>query len=162
MRHLHSFLACHTVTAGDSDMNKVGNSFLQLKLVLDRGTGTEEVFMGESPSVLNHICTPILPPSFSAPTPPPSSHMHTHPSSLHLKTGTYPSLTQLNTYPLSPHLVHTHPPPPLLPTHTHRVELAPVLLFSSRNGKGKSKLGLPHLAMFMLALFPGCMHTAWE
>lgn len=38
---------CPTVTAGDSDMNKVGNTFLQLKLVLDRGTGTEEVFMGE-------------------------------------------------------------------------------------------------------------------
>lgn len=33
------------VTAGDSDMKKVGHSFLQVKLVLDKGVGTEEVFM---------------------------------------------------------------------------------------------------------------------
>ena len=35
------------VTAADSDMKKVGNTFLQLKLVLDKGVGTEEVFMGK-------------------------------------------------------------------------------------------------------------------
>ncbi len=35
------------VTATNSDMKKVGNTFLQLKLVLDKGTGTEDVFMGE-------------------------------------------------------------------------------------------------------------------
>lgn len=35
-----------SVTAADSDMNKVGNSFLQLKMVLNKGSGTEEVFMG--------------------------------------------------------------------------------------------------------------------
>lgn len=28
-------------------MRKVGNTFLQLKLVLDKGVGTEEVFMGK-------------------------------------------------------------------------------------------------------------------
>ncbi len=35
------------MTAADSDMKKVGNTFLQLKLVLDKGVGTEEVFMGK-------------------------------------------------------------------------------------------------------------------
>ena len=35
------------VTAADSDMKKVGNTFLQLKLVLDKGVRTEEVFMGK-------------------------------------------------------------------------------------------------------------------
>ena len=35
------------VTAADSDIKKVGNTFLQLKLVLNKGAGTEEVFMGE-------------------------------------------------------------------------------------------------------------------
>lgn len=35
-----------SVTAADSDMNKIGNSFLQLKMVLNKGSGTEEVFMG--------------------------------------------------------------------------------------------------------------------
>ena len=30
-------------------MKKVGHSFLQVKLVLDKGVGTEEVFMGKSP-----------------------------------------------------------------------------------------------------------------
>ena len=29
-------------------MKKVGHSFLQVKLVLDKGVGTEEVFMGKS------------------------------------------------------------------------------------------------------------------
>jgi len=38
---------CIAVTAGDSDMRKVGNTFLQLKLVLDKGVRTEEVFMGK-------------------------------------------------------------------------------------------------------------------
>lgn len=33
------------VTAADSDMRKVGNSYLQLKLVVDKGTKTEEIFM---------------------------------------------------------------------------------------------------------------------
>jgi hypothetical protein len=33
------------VTAADSDMDKVGNSFLQIKMVLNKGSGTEEVFM---------------------------------------------------------------------------------------------------------------------
>ena len=37
-----------TVAAGDSDMKKVGNTFLQVKLVLNKGLGTEEVFMGKS------------------------------------------------------------------------------------------------------------------
>ena len=41
------------MAAGDSDMKKVGNTFLQLKLVLNKGIGTEEVFMGE----LNTIIT---------------------------------------------------------------------------------------------------------
>ena len=36
-----------SVTAADSDMDKVGNSFLQLKMVLNKGSGTEEVFMGK-------------------------------------------------------------------------------------------------------------------
>ena len=41
------FLFCyHVVTAADSDMRKVGNSFLQLKLVLNKGGKTEDVFMG--------------------------------------------------------------------------------------------------------------------
>ena len=40
-------LFVHTVAAGDSDMKKVGNTFLQVKLVLNKGIGTEEVFMGE-------------------------------------------------------------------------------------------------------------------
>lgn len=35
------------MTAADSDMKKVGNSFLQLKLVLNKGGKTEDVFMGE-------------------------------------------------------------------------------------------------------------------
>jgi hypothetical protein len=36
------------VAAGDSDVKKVGNTFLQVKLVLNKGVqGTEEVFMGE-------------------------------------------------------------------------------------------------------------------
>ena len=35
------------VTAADNDMDKVGNSFLQIKMVLNKGSGTEEVFMGE-------------------------------------------------------------------------------------------------------------------
>lgn len=48
------------VTATNSDMKKVGNTFLQLKLVLDKGTGTEDVFMGES-----------FPSSFPTPDPPP-------------------------------------------------------------------------------------------
>ena len=34
------------VTASDSDLKKIGNTFLQLKLVLDKGAGTEDVFMG--------------------------------------------------------------------------------------------------------------------
>ena len=34
------------MTAADSDMKKVGNSFLQLKLVLNKGGRTEDVFMG--------------------------------------------------------------------------------------------------------------------
>lgn len=38
---------CNAVTATNSDMKKVGNTFLQLKLVLDKGIGTEEVFMGK-------------------------------------------------------------------------------------------------------------------
>ena len=42
----HSSIA-HAVTATNSDMKKVGNTFLQLKLVLDKGIGTEEVFMGK-------------------------------------------------------------------------------------------------------------------
>eukprot|EP00731_Ephydatia_muelleri_P002388 Em0001g2388a len=33
------------VTAADSDMKKVGNNFLQLKLVLNKGGKTEDVFM---------------------------------------------------------------------------------------------------------------------
>uniref|UniRef100_A0A1X7VRJ0 COMM domain-containing protein n=1 Tax=Amphimedon queenslandica TaxID=400682 RepID=A0A1X7VRJ0_AMPQE len=33
------------VTAADSEMKKVGNTYLQLKLVLDKGIKTEEVFM---------------------------------------------------------------------------------------------------------------------
>ena len=40
----------HAVAAGDSDMKKVGNTFLQVKLVLNKGVGTEEVFMGENGS----------------------------------------------------------------------------------------------------------------
>ena len=36
------------MTATNSDMKKVGNTFLQLKLVLDKGVGTDEVFMGKS------------------------------------------------------------------------------------------------------------------
>ena len=46
---LYSCLFSHTVavTAADSDMKKVGNTFLQLKLVLNKGVGTEEVFMGK-------------------------------------------------------------------------------------------------------------------
>lgn len=35
------------MTATNSDMKKVGNTFLQLKLVLDKGVKTEEVFMGK-------------------------------------------------------------------------------------------------------------------
>ena len=35
------------VTAADSDMDKVGNSFLQLKMVLNKGSGTDKVFMGK-------------------------------------------------------------------------------------------------------------------
>ena len=35
------------MTAANSDMKKVGNTFLQLKLVLDKGVGTEDVFMGK-------------------------------------------------------------------------------------------------------------------
>ena len=35
------------MTSGNDDMMKVGNTFLQLKLVLDKGVGTEDVFMGE-------------------------------------------------------------------------------------------------------------------
>ena len=34
------------MTAADSDMKKVGNNFLQLKLVLNKGGKTEDVFMG--------------------------------------------------------------------------------------------------------------------
>ena len=34
------------VTTANNDMDKVGNSFLQLKMVLNKGTTTEEVFMG--------------------------------------------------------------------------------------------------------------------
>ncbi|XP_065910415.1 COMM domain-containing protein 7-like [Dysidea avara] len=33
------------VTAADSDMKKVGNSYLQLKLVVDKGEKTEDIFM---------------------------------------------------------------------------------------------------------------------
>lgn len=40
-------LILYTVAAGDSDMKKVGNTFLQVKLVLNKGVGTEEVFMGK-------------------------------------------------------------------------------------------------------------------
>lgn len=36
------------VTAADNDMDKVGNSFLQLKMVLNKGSEMEEVFMGEA------------------------------------------------------------------------------------------------------------------
>ena len=35
------------MAAGDSDMKKVGNTFLQVKLVLNKGVGTEDVFMGK-------------------------------------------------------------------------------------------------------------------
>ena len=47
----HSLCNCShilLVTAADSDMDKVGNSFLQIKMVLNKGAGTEEVFMGKS------------------------------------------------------------------------------------------------------------------
>ena len=40
------FCLLHAVTAADSDMKKVGNNFLQLKLVLNKGGKTEDVFMG--------------------------------------------------------------------------------------------------------------------
>lgn len=43
--HAHVHVHAHAVTATNSDMQKVGNTFLQLKLVLDKGVGTE-VFMG--------------------------------------------------------------------------------------------------------------------
>ncbi|XP_065196771.1 COMM domain-containing protein 7-like [Sycon ciliatum] len=33
------------VTAGSSDLRKVGSTFLQVKLVVDRGTNTENIFM---------------------------------------------------------------------------------------------------------------------
>ena len=45
------FVFWPAVTAADSDMDKVGNSFLQLKMVLNKGSGTEEVFMGTG---MNH------------------------------------------------------------------------------------------------------------
>ena len=43
---LHAHAHVHAVTATNSDMQKVGNTFLQLKLVLDKGMGTDDVFMG--------------------------------------------------------------------------------------------------------------------
>ena len=42
----HVTLVVLTVIAGDNDVKKTGNTYLQLKLVLDKGVGTEEVFMG--------------------------------------------------------------------------------------------------------------------
>ena len=49
--HIHVQWLTHddffAVAAGDSDMKKVGNTFLQVKLVLNKGVGTEEVFMGK-------------------------------------------------------------------------------------------------------------------
>ena len=35
------------VTASSSEMQKVGSSFLQLKLLLNKGNKTEDVFIGE-------------------------------------------------------------------------------------------------------------------
>ena len=36
------------MAAGDSDVKKVGNTFLQVKLVLNKGVqGTEDIFMGK-------------------------------------------------------------------------------------------------------------------
>ena len=55
---LHFFI--QSVTAADSDMDKVGNSFLQLKMVLNKGSGTEEVFMGKSMYGLNIIIYTIF------------------------------------------------------------------------------------------------------
>ncbi len=43
--HLSLFPAL-SVAAGDNDVKKAGNTYLQVKLVLDKGVGTEEVFMG--------------------------------------------------------------------------------------------------------------------
>ena len=44
------------VTSSNNDMMKIGNTFLQLKLVLDKGVGNEEVFMGESDDVnVGHV-----------------------------------------------------------------------------------------------------------
>ena len=54
--YINSFIKVHgyfqpSVTAANSDMDKVGNSFLQLKMVLNKGSGTEEVFMGKYKSI---------------------------------------------------------------------------------------------------------------
>ena len=41
------------MAAGDSDVKKVGNTFLQVKLVLNKGVqGTEDVFMGEQETLV--------------------------------------------------------------------------------------------------------------
>ena len=45
--YMYMYYTDVAVAAGDSDMKKVGNTFLQVKLVLNKGVGTEEVFMGE-------------------------------------------------------------------------------------------------------------------
>ena len=37
---------CFAVTAGSSEMSQVGATFIQLRLVLNKGTRTENVYMG--------------------------------------------------------------------------------------------------------------------
>ena len=55
--HMHDVVLTDVaVAAGDSDMKKVGNTFLQVKLVLNKGVGTEEVFMGEKFLITRGAC----------------------------------------------------------------------------------------------------------
>lgn len=45
------------VTASSNEAQRVGSSFLQLKLLINKGNANEEVFMGECSCLLHsHLC----------------------------------------------------------------------------------------------------------